>query len=233
MAGFSLHAGVATTITFVSAESHKGCTCQLTGSSMSHDMLTPLKKSVVIDRKQQILQEAIGIMATEGYGKLTMRALARASGMKLGALQYHFRTWEDMLRALAAYISDEYQRSFEALMSDGKSLSLQDIIRFAFDDAPGTVLQSDRLFPQLWAMARVEPVMETLLDDIYVVYLAKLEERLVIAGSTAAHAEALVLMSLLEGATLFVGEGRRWANDANAVRDAVFAFIDARYGKEN
>jgi coniferyl-aldehyde dehydrogenase len=25
-----------------------------------------------------------------------MRALARASGMKLGALQYHFRTWEDL-----------------------------------------------------------------------------------------------------------------------------------------
>ena len=67
------------------------------------------------DRKIQILQAAIEIIVSEGYGKLTMRALARASGMKLGALQYHFRTWEDMLRALAAYISDAYRRSFEAL----------------------------------------------------------------------------------------------------------------------
>ncbi len=52
-------------------------------------------------------------------------------------------------------------------------------------------------------------------------------------GSTAPRAEALALMSLLEGATLFVGGGRRWADDADAVRDAALAFIDARYDKED
>jgi AcrR family transcriptional regulator len=191
------------------------------------------KEIVVSDRKQQILEEAIGIIASEGYGKLTMRALARASGMKLGALQYHFRTWEDMLRALAAYISEAYRASFEALRSDKEALSLRDIVKFILDDVPGSALQADRLFPQLWAMARVEPVMETLLDDIYVAYLDKLEKRLINMGSTAPRAEALALMSLMEGATLFVGSDRRWANDANAVRDAALAFVDARYGNED
>ena len=50
-------------------------------------------------RKQQILQSAIHIIAEEGYGALTMRALARASDLKLGALQYHYPTRDDMLRA--------------------------------------------------------------------------------------------------------------------------------------
>ena len=77
---------------------------------MSPDMSAAYKEIVVSDRQQQILQEAIGIIASEGYGKLTMRALARASGMKLGALQYHFRTWEDMLRALAAHIAKAYRQ---------------------------------------------------------------------------------------------------------------------------
>jgi AcrR family transcriptional regulator len=49
------------------------------------------------ERKQQILQTAIEMIADEGYESLTMHALARASGMKLGALQYHFRTSEEML----------------------------------------------------------------------------------------------------------------------------------------
>jgi AcrR family transcriptional regulator len=196
-------------------------------------MSTAYQEIVVSDRKQQILQEAIGIIASEGYGKLTMRALARASGMKLGALQYHFRTWEDMLRALAAYIAVTYRQSFETLKTDAEALSLRDIVQFIFDDAPGSALQADRLFPQLWAMARIEPVMEALLDDIYVEYLDKLEKRLVDMGSTAPRAEALALMSLLEGATLFVGDGRRWADDAAAVRDAALAFIDARYDKED
>jgi AcrR family transcriptional regulator len=196
-------------------------------------MSTAHQEIIVSDRKQQILGEAIGIIASEGYGNLTMRALARASGMKLGALQYHFRTWEDMLRALAAYISDTYAALFEALKPDAEAPGLRDIVRFILDDVPGSALQADRLFPQLWAMARVEPVMATLLDEIYAEYLRKLEERLVEAGSTAPRAEALVLMSLLEGSTLFVGRGRRWADDADAVRDAALGFIDARYSKED
>ena len=199
---------------------------------MSLDMSTAYQEIVVSDRKQQILQEAIGIIASEGYGKLTMRGLARASGMKLGALQYHFRTWEDMLRALAAYIANTYRLSIETLKQDAGVLNLRDIVRFILDDVPGSALQADRLFPQLWAMARVEPVMEALLDDIYVEYLDKLEKRLVDMGNTAPRAEALALMSLLEGATLFVGSDRRWAEDSDAVRDAVLACVDARYGNQ-
>lgn len=205
----------------------------MTDPNMSPDMSAVYQEFVVSDRKHQILQEAIGIIASEGYGKLTMRALARASGMKLGALQYHFRTWEDMLRALATYIADTYRQSFEAVKSEAEALSLRDIVRFILDDSPGSALQADRLFPQLWAMAQVEPVMETLLDDIYVEYLDKLEKRLVGMGSAAPRAEALALMSLIEGATLFVGSDRRWADDADAVRDSVLAFVDARYGNED
>ena len=199
---------------------------------MSPDMSTAYKEVVISDRKQLILQEAIGIIASEGYGKLTMRALARASGMKLGALQYHFRTWEDLIHALAAHIATIYRQSFEAVKLESEALSLRDIVRFILDDSPGAALQADRLFPQLWAMAQVEPVMETLLDDIYVEYLAKLEKRLVEMGSPAPRAEALALMSLLEGSALFVGRGRRWSDDADAVRDAVLAFVDARYGNQ-
>ena len=82
-------------------------------------------------------------------------------------------------------------------------------------------------------MARVEPVMDALIDDIYRDYLDKLEKRLVILGSTDPRAEALALMSLLEGTTLFIGCDRRWANDADDVRVAVLSFIDDRYGSSN
>ena len=182
------------------------------------------------ERKPQILLEAIGIIATQGYGKLTMRALARASGMKLGALQYYFRTWEDLLRALAVFISDEYRQSFEALKSESELPTLKEFVLFMFDDAAGSNVQSDRLFPQLWAMAQVEPVMETLLDDIYVAYLDRLEEILVVQGCLSPRAEALALMSMLEGSTVFVGNNCRWADNADDVRDVIVEFLQARYG---
>ena len=83
--------------------------------------------------------------------------------MKLGALQYHFRTREDMLRALAEYISHEYRQSFEAQKPEDALPGLNELVQFILDDAPGSKLQSDRLFPQLWAMAQNEPLMEALL----------------------------------------------------------------------
>jgi len=112
-------------------------------------------------RKQQILQNALEIIATEGYAGLTMRALARASGMKLGALQYHFRTWEELLTALAAHVATEYRRSFEVSETGDGSPGLRDVVTFLFDGDAGGKLQAERLWPQLWAMAPVQPVMKS------------------------------------------------------------------------
>ena len=197
---------------------------------MSSDMSTEYQEIALSDRKQQILQAAIEIIASKGYGKLTMRALARASGMKLGALQYHFRTWDDMLRALAGYIGDAYRRSWEVLNLGGEEASLQDLVRFIMDDPAGSALSGDEFFPQLWAMAQVEPAMAEKLDELYAVYLEKLEERLTALGSRAPAADALAIMSLLEGSIVFVGNDRRWANHADAVRDAIRELLEARYG---
>jgi AcrR family transcriptional regulator len=183
------------------------------------------------NRKQQILQEASRIIASDGYGALTMRAVARASGIKLGALQYHFRTREDLLRALAAHIADTYRVAFDAYHATirGTAPSLQVIVAFVLEDMPGG-LQADRLFPQLWAMALVEPTMEALMDALYEEHLRLLESILSERGAQAPRAEALAIMGMLEGLTLFIGRSRRWAGDAPAVIEAACALIEARYG---
>ena len=45
--------------------------------------------------------------------------------------------------------------------------------------------------------------------------------------------DMLALMSLPEGITLFVGDGCRWADDADAVHDAVLALLASRYGEKD
>ena len=78
----------------------------------------------MVDRRNQILQTAVQMIADEGYASLTMRALARAVGMKLGALQYHFRTSEEMWRAVVGYIGESYRCSFMSLRGDDDSLGV-------------------------------------------------------------------------------------------------------------
>ena len=183
------------------------------------------------ERKQQILQTAVELIADEGYASLSMRALARASGMKLGALQYHFRTADEMVAGLVGYIAASYRASFASLQMNTKP-SLREIVLFILDDEAGDALLSDRLWPQLWAMQQVEPLVSDLVEDIYAGYVALLEEALAAANSDAPRADALCLMSLLEGATIFMGAGRRWEADAPAVRSRILQYIDTRFSEQ-
>jgi AcrR family transcriptional regulator len=192
-------------------------------------MLKNDSKLIFDSRKEKLLQAAIGIIATQGYAKLTMRALARSGGMKLGALQYHFPTWEDLLTALAKYIGDSYESSFSALKEKPGGADLDELVLFALDDIPGTFLSSDNLFPQLWAMAQVEPVMAAMLDAIYTKYLTRIEDCLIALKHPSPRAEALGLMSLIEGSTIFVGENRHWHKEAAALQTTILEIIRSRY----
>ncbi len=184
-----------------------------------------------MDRRNQILKTAIEMIADEGYAGLSMRALARASNMKLGALQYHFRTTDEMLRAVVGYIGDAYSSSFQALDQPGESQSILQLIDFILNDEPGVDLMGDKLWPQLWAMQQVEPIVSDLVEDIYERYIETLERALRAAGNPAPKVEALCLMSMLEGSTIFMGRGRRWELDLPEFRSALIHFFESRYGE--
>ncbi|NKB98957.1 MAG: TetR family transcriptional regulator [Pseudomonadales bacterium] len=178
------------------------------------------------ERKQEIIKIAIEMIADQGYASLSMRALARASGMKLGALQYHFRTSEEMLRALVGYIADAYSQSFRTLQDRDDSPSVREIVLFILDDEAGADLSGDHLWPQLWAMQQVEPLVSDLVEDLYAYYYSVLTEALKRSKSAAPESDALVLLSLVEGTTIFMGKGRRWTKKAKPVRKAILDFVD-------
>ncbi|MFT4824530.1 MAG: AcrR family transcriptional regulator [Halioglobus sp.] len=185
------------------------------------------------ERKQEILQAAIEIIEDEGYGSLSMRALARAAGMKLGALQYHFRTWDDLLRALVDYIAEHIRQEFESRKLQDGSSSVAEIAAFMLDDSTEAGMLGDRLWPQLWAMEQTEPLVSDLLEEVYAEYLEILEKAMEAAGVESPHVEALCVMSITEGESLFTGQGRRWEGDRTLVRETILKFIDEKYGKNS
>ena len=183
------------------------------------------------ERRLEILQTAIEIIADEGYSCLTMRSLARSSGMKLGALQYHFRTWEELLRALVGEIETQLKSSWTERGLDDET-TVYAIADFMLEDSGGTgdSMFSDNLWPQLWAMEQVEPLVSDLLEEVYAEYLQFLVKAMEIAGVESSHGAALCLMSMLEGESLFTGRGRRWEHDRGLVRKTILDFVEKRYG---
>ena len=50
--------------------------------------------------RQNILGTALSLFASDGYDKVTLRAIASAAGVRLSLLQYHFGTKEQLYRAV-------------------------------------------------------------------------------------------------------------------------------------
>lgn len=184
------------------------------------------------ERRNEILQVAVEMIAADGYASLTMRALAREVGMKLASLQYHFKNSDELLRGVVAYVGESYHRSFAALAESGAKPDLAEITTFVMDDEVGASIAGDRLWPQLWAMQQIEPLVSELVEEIYARYLEVLEIALKEVGSKSPRPDALFLMSALEGSTIFLGEGRRWQKDEKAVRATVLEFIEQRYSEK-
>jgi len=175
------------------------------------------------ERKIQILQNAIDIIAHQGYSKLSMRAVARKSELKLGALQYHYPKWDNLLKAIADYIIHLYD--LNAKQEYKGSIDLEEILIFILDDPPKSIIPTDKLFPQLWAMTEVEPIMKNLMNEIYEMYFNKLKKLLEKAGAAQPRIQALALMSFLEGTTLFISKDSKWENDADKVKEFALDYI--------
>lgn len=185
------------------------------------------------DRRTEILEAAIALIVDEGYSSLTMRALAREVGMKLASLQYHFRTTDELMRGVVNHIGDAYDQSFEALRRDSEVITARQVVGFILEDEPGKAICGDRLWPQLWAMQDVEPLVSDLVENIYERFLEVLEGSLRQAGSSMPRVEALCLMSMLEGTTIFIGEGRRWQKHAIDVSEAILKLTENNWGPAN
>jgi len=185
------------------------------------------------DRRTEILETAIALIVDEGYSSLTMRALAREVGMKLASLQYHFRTTDELMRAVVTHIGNVYEESFRALRNGNEVITAQQLVGFILDDEPGKSICGDRLWPQLWAMQDVEPLVSELVANIYQRYLDVLEDSLRSSGSSTPRTDALCLISMLEGTTIFVGEGRRWQKHAKDVSEKILKLIENNWGTAN
>tara|TARA_B110000881_G_C18468037_1_gene459829 strand:- start:161 stop:787 length:627 start_codon:yes stop_codon:yes gene_type:complete len=189
------------------------------------------KQSAGSDRKQQILLQAVEIIASEGYAKLSMRSLARASGITLGALQYHFSTWADMLRALNSYILDQYDKVWETMTPKDRPSTLQGFMRLVLEDAPGSALHSGKLLPQLYAMSQVEPIMEELQNEISNKYINVVEKLLAEHQPQTPRAEVLAIMLMLRGSRLLRDEIHKWDVEVDEVHDALIEMANAKYRK--
>ena len=69
-------------------------------------MLRPIE----IETRERILDAALGLFRRKGFEGATMRDIARAAGMSLGAAYYYFETKEALVLAYYQRVQDQHER---------------------------------------------------------------------------------------------------------------------------
>lgn len=65
-------------------------------------------------RRQQVIEATISVIASRGLARLTLTDVARSADISHGLVLFHFESKENLLAETLAYLADEYQRNWEA-----------------------------------------------------------------------------------------------------------------------
>lgn len=158
-----------------------------------------------------------------GYGGFTMRRVAKRAGITIGNLNYYYRTKEDLLRDLLEYVINDYLEEFERrrqIAGQSPEKQLLAVLKFWIDDL--NTPETTSFFPELWALGNHDPYIADLVDDLYAKARLPLNELIPQINPTLTRKEvermALYICAAMEGLTVFVGNGKAWANQIGDIR---------------
>ena len=174
-------------------------------------------------RREQILDAATAILVEEGYAGFSARKIADRLGIRLSNVQYYFATPHDLLAALFEREMTRARQAFETAGSRDLE-TLIDMLLDGQDDAGYC-----RLFWELWALSARDPATADIMARFYDGYRQAIEDLIAEAAPdmppARRHHRAILLMSMIEGLSLFRGQGRNAGVGDKALREELLALV--------
>lgn len=178
-----------------------------------------------------ILNAAQNLLIEEGYAGLSMRKIAARSNMTVGNLTYYFKSKQDLVHILLITALQGYVDHFDDIMGDA-SLSPEEQfgagMEYLMVDL--TTRETTCFFPELWAMANHDPVVNKEVEDLYILeqaFIGKLVMKLrPDLGEGACGRLSLYISASIEGHTIFIGHKKGWNTQSKEIISlAVGAFL--------
>ncbi len=165
------------------------------------------------ETRELILRTALSILIEEGYRAMSMRRVAAACDMKFGNLTYHYRTREELVRALFEAVIASYEVEFDAITHVPDlppEERLQRVCLLILDDIRSK--KTTRFFPELWALSNHDPFVFDRVQDLYVraraPLLAIITEMRPDLTPEECEIVALFISGSMEGMTIFAGHDK-------------------------
>ncbi len=182
---------------------------------------TPKGRDRVID----VLEHAVRILTQQGLVNLTLRSVARESGITLANLQHYFPNHEDLVSGLLLYVADRYDGEYRVLVNRpfaSQMTKLETFIRFHVDDC--TRLETTSLFFEIWSMCQRNDRLARLMDSMYAWHRQQVERLIDAANPGLTQSElttrAMLIVAQIEGLTVLYCHGRLEHPDPETFRKA-------------
>jgi TetR/AcrR family transcriptional repressor of bet genes len=98
----------------------------------------PLRKASRDVRRQQLIDSTISVLGQKGYAALTIADVAKAAGLSVGIVIFHFESKDRLLAAVLQFLTEEYRQHWEAAMEAAgpdPAQRLSALLRADFDPA--------------------------------------------------------------------------------------------------
>ncbi|MBA4367339.1 MAG: hypothetical protein C0403_06830 [Desulfobacterium sp.] len=159
-------------------------------------------------RRADILNAAMNILAHDGYGELTMRRIAKDTGISLGHLQYHFPNKKSIIhKLLKEYLDQAMQKIQER--SSCKENSPEDQLETALNVsfAEQHSKEACQIIYELWALSTRDREAAEALKSFYEQYCT------IVAGflqhmnpslcKETVQKRSALIVAMLEGLSLY------------------------------
>lgn len=146
---------------------------------------TPTPRKLPRDeRRMQLIEATIRVIAKSGYARMTMSEVAREAGLSHGLVNFHFSSKDNLLLETLLYLAEEYRLNWvQALEAAGPSAADQIHAMIAADFSPA-ICTPDRLsaWCAFWGETQSRPIYQERCgsnDEIYNQTLEALCARLI------------------------------------------------------
>ncbi|MGD9812186.1 MAG: TetR/AcrR family transcriptional regulator [Sphingobium sp.] len=160
--------------------------------------------------REQILRAALSILVENGYRAMSMRRVAKESGLKFGNLTYYYPSREDLVRDLLEAIIRAYEIQFDQIVQEpdvSSEFRLAEYCSLVLEDI--RTKKTTRVFPELWALANHDAFVSERVQELYtrarkslVSIVGEMRPDL---GDNERDALALFVSASMEGLTVFAG----------------------------
>lgn len=160
------------------------------------------RPSNTYERRQQIVDGLGRVMASRGYERATISAIAEAAGLTSGLVHYHFRSKQEVLLELAQRLAEKLTLRYQTMLRDD---SPESMLEAFIDSRLATGEGSDAEAVACWVTIGTEALRQPEVGEVYRRLMraqqAQLQEILArMPGSAASTWEAAAaILAAIEG----------------------------------